>query len=204
MNSPDEALILHVGAGQGRSPTPQRVRTGLAPSLYTTPSPFFLGSPRKHFPWQLIHVLHHESASASKPQASIPQEGCNHPIHTGPHIVRPLPPLHALWSPSIHLGLRLSSCAYSLSMQGAGRKVAVPRRGGRGSTAPIFPPDGQAGRGRAQGGERPMGTAADGGKGFKGRAAVSGERPIGAASCRQQHNRASCQTPTKTMGQGAA
>ena len=35
-----------------------------------------------------------------------------------------------------------------------------------------------------------MGTAAYGGKGFEGRAAVSGERPIGAASCRQQHNQA--------------
>ena len=31
-----------------------------------------------------------------------------------------------------------------------------------------------------------MGTAAYGGKGFKERAAVSGERPIGTASCRQQ------------------
>ena len=40
-----------------------------------------------------------------------------------------------------------------------------------------------------------MGTAAYGGKGFKGRAAVTGERPIGAAGCRQQHNRASCQPP---------
>ena len=39
-----------------------------------------------------------------------------------------------------------------------------------------------------------MGTAAYGGKRFKGRAAVSGERPIGGASCRQQHNQASCQT----------
>ena len=35
-----------------------------------------------------------------------------------------------------------------------------------------------------------MGTAAYGGRGFKGRAAVSGERPIGAARCRQQHNEA--------------
>ena len=40
-----------------------------------------------------------------------------------------------------------------------------------------------------------MGTAACGRKGFKGRAAVSGERPIGAASCRQQHNQASCPPP---------
>ena len=40
-----------------------------------------------------------------------------------------------------------------------------------------------------------MGTAAYGGKGFKGRAAVIGERPIGAARCRQQPNQVSCQTP---------
>ena len=31
--------------------------------------------------------------------------------------------------------------------------------------------------------------------GFKARARVSGERQIGAASCRQQHNEASCQPP---------
>ena len=42
---------------------------------------------------------------------------------------------------------------------------------------------------------RPMGAAAYGGKGFKERARVSGERPIGAASCRQQYNEASCQAP---------
>ena len=40
--------------------------------------------------------------------------------------------------------------------------------------------------GRAQGGERPMGTAACGGKGVKERTRESGERPIGAVSCRQQ------------------
>ena len=38
-----------------------------------------------------------------------------------------------------------------------------------------------------------MGAAAYGGKRFKERARVSGERLIGAASCRQQHNQASCQ-----------
>ena len=54
---------------------------------------------------------------------------------------------------------------------------------------------GRGGRGRAQGCGRLMGTAAYGGKGFRGRAAVSGDRPIGAASCRQQHNQASCQPP---------
>ena len=40
-----------------------------------------------------------------------------------------------------------------------------------------------------------MGTAAYGGKGFKERARVSGERPIGAASFRQQYIGASCPTP---------
>ena len=45
---------------------------------------------------------------------------------------------------------------------------------------------------------RPLGAAADGGKGFKGRARVSGESPIGAASFRQQYNQASCQTPLAT------
>ena len=40
-----------------------------------------------------------------------------------------------------------------------------------------------------------MGTATYGGKGFKGRAAVSGQRRMGAASCRQQYNEASCQLP---------
>ena len=44
---------------------------------------------------------------------------------------------------------------------------------------------GQGGRGSARGGEKPMGTAACGGRGFKGRAGVSG-----AAGCRQQHNQA--------------
>ena len=40
-----------------------------------------------------------------------------------------------------------------------------------------------------------MGVAACGGRGFKGRARGSGERPIGAARCRQQRNRAACQPP---------
>ena len=38
-----------------------------------------------------------------------------------------------------------------------------------------------------------MDAATYGGKGFKGKAAVSGKWPIGAASCRQQHNQVSCQ-----------
>ena len=37
-----------------------------------------------------------------------------------------------------------------------------------------------------------MGTAAYRGRGFKGRAGVRGEKPIGAARCRKQHNEASC------------
>ena len=54
---------------------------------------------------------------------------------------------------------------------------------------------GQAVRGRAQGALTLMGATTDGGKGFKGRARVSRERPIGAADCKQQYNQASCQTP---------
>ena len=45
---------------------------------------------------------------------------------------------------------------------------------------------GQGGRGRSKGGEKLMGTTADGGKGSKGRAA-NGDRPVGAASCRRDH-----------------
>ena len=47
-----------------------------------------------------------------------------------------------------------------------------------------------------------MGAAADGGRGFKERARVSGEKPIGAARCRQQHNQASCQPPPPPDGGG--
>ena len=43
-------------------------------------------------------------------------------------------------------------------------------------------------RGRAQGGERLMGAAAYGGKGFKERAQVSGQSPVSAASSRPQYN----------------
>ena len=57
------------------------------------------------------------------------------------------------------------------------------------------PPTSQGGRGRSQGGEKPMGTTAYGGKGSKGRAA-NGDRPVGAASCRRDHHTmASCQNP---------
>ena len=44
---------------------------------------------------------------------------------------------------------------------------------------------GQTGRGRALGGEGPLGTAAHGGRGFKERTRVSGERPIAATSFRR-------------------
>ena len=40
-----------------------------------------------------------------------------------------------------------------------------------------------------------IGAATYGGKGFNERARVSGERPMGAASYRQQYNQASCQPP---------
>ena len=53
---------------------------------------------------------------------------------------------------------------------------------------------GQGGRGRAPGGERPIGTTADGGRGSKGKA-VSGDRPIGAAGCRPQHTQVSYPSP---------
>ena len=54
---------------------------------------------------------------------------------------------------------------------------------------------GQGGRGRSKGGERPMGTTADGGKGSKGRAA-NGDQPVGAAGCRrEQHTKGVMPTP---------
>ena len=59
---------------------------------------------------------------------------------------------------------------------------------------------GQAGRARAQGGERLRGAAACGERGFKESVRPSGERPIGAASFIQQHNQASCQPPPPPGG----
>ena len=51
------------------------------------------------------------------------------------------------------------------------------------------------GNGKGRNGVRPMGTAAYGGKGSKGRVA-NGDRPVGAASCRRDHHTmASCQNP---------
>ena len=40
-----------------------------------------------------------------------------------------------------------------------------------------------------------MGAAACGGKGSKGRAAVNGDWPIGATSCKPKHTKVSCQPP---------
>ena len=48
-------------------------------------------------------------------------------------------------------------------------------------------------RGKTQGSERLMGATGYGGKGFKERARVSGKRPIGPASRKQQHKQAACQ-----------
>ena len=45
-----------------------------------------------------------------------------------------------------------------------------------------------------RGGERPMGTTADGGKGSRGRAA-NGNHPKGAARCRPQHTKGVIPTP---------
>ena len=45
----------------------------------------------------------------------------------------------------------------------------------------------QGGRGRSKGGEKPMGTTADGGNRSKGRAA-NGDRTVGAARCRRDHH----------------
>ena len=54
---------------------------------------------------------------------------------------------------------------------------------------------GQTGRSMAGGGERRRGTATYGGKWFKERARLSDERPIRAASFRQQSIQASCPPP---------
>ena len=54
---------------------------------------------------------------------------------------------------------------------------------------------GDTGRLRALGAQRLMGTATYGGNGFNQWTRVSGEGPIGAASCRQQSTQASCQAP---------
>ena len=53
------------------------------------------------------------------------------------------------------------------------------------------------GEGGHLGGERPMGAAAGGGRGLKGRTRGSGQRPIGAARYRQQSIRAPCPPPPR-------
>ena len=77
----------------------------------------------------------------------------------------------------------------------AHRKAKPPPPPARGNDNPPPPPSSpKGGRGRARGGERPMGTTAYGGTRSKGRA-VSGHWPIGAASCSPEHTRASCPPP---------
>ena len=53
----------------------------------------------------------------------------------------------------------------------------------------------QTGRVKALGAERPMGTAGSGGNAFKERTRGSGERPVGAARCRQSSIQASVNPP---------
>ena len=69
------------------------------------------------------------------------------------------------------------------------RKTQSPRGTARTPPSPARRPDPNA----APHAHDAMGTAACGGKWFK--AAVSGERPTGAARCRQQYHQASCQPP---------
>ena len=100
---------------------------------------------------------------------------------------------------------RLRLCTPSPSFQTVGLGDALPgtqNAGGKGDRM-VHPPLGRGwgagdrpGRGReGTGGERLMGTAACGGREFKGRAAVDGEGPMGAGSYRQQYIQASCQPP---------
>ena len=63
---------------------------------------------------------------------------------------------------------------------------------------PGFTFTGLSGRSRALGGERPMGSAAYGRRGAKGR--PDGERPIGAARCRQQSTAGVIPPPPPTQG----
>ena len=76
----------------------------------------------------------------------------------------------------------MNTVAYRGKGQGAGKGRGEGRLG-------------QGGRVRTKGGEKLMGTTAYGGKGSKGRAA-NGDRPVGAASCRRDHDTMeSCQNP---------
>ena len=61
---------------------------------------------------------------------------------------------------------------------------------------------GQTGSGRALQGERPMGTAAYGGTGFKERTRVRGDRTSGPTSFRRQSIQASCHPPPPLKGIG--
>ena len=79
------------------------------------------------------------------------------------------------------------------------RHGAVRQGHSRGSVGTTSRGKGRGRRGQAKGegghwgGERRMGAAACGGRGFKGRVRDCGGRPVGAARCRQRHNPASCQ-----------
>ena len=68
----------------------------------------------------------------------------------------------------------MGTTAYGVKGQGKGKGSREGRLG-------------QGGRGRSEGGERPMGTTAYGGKGSKGRA-VNGDRPAGATSYRREEH----------------
>ena len=110
------------------------------------------------------------------------------------HECPPPPPTHTEGAP-----LPLSSSVWT-------RHRAVKQGQPRGSVGTAYQGKGrvckegrigQTGRSRALGGggERPMGTTTCGGKRSKERTCASGERPMGAASFRQQSIQASCQPP---------
>ena len=100
-----------------------------------------------------------------------PEVGCYEMLQDGAHFV-------LLFEDAI------AACEFCLQLQQVCSKASEPHP--RTHT-----------RSRALGGEKPMCTAAYGGKGFKERTQVSGERPVGAASVRQESPQASCQAPPK-------
>ena len=73
------------------------------------------------------------------------------------------------------MGIKCHGGPQAVRTEASAHQMALP---------PPPPWQGQGGRGRSQGGEKPRGTAAHGGKGSKGRAA-NGDRPVGAASSRR-------------------
>ena len=101
-------------------------------------------------------------------------------------------PLGCTWPTARAVGLQCVDATQSSETGAVWGSVGTTSQGkGRLCTEVI----GQAVRGRAQGGGRTMGAATCGGKRFKGRAAISGEKRTDGTSCRQQHNQASCQPP---------